>query len=331
MPNKKSKNSKKSKRSKKSPLNKAVNLTNNASPRPVVPRKQRVGKPSGRVVQPRHVMGVCTLTDPFCPAAKNAKWTDGTCGNTLTEQFRGNVSLSSSANGTALICFAPGAPFGYNNATAGPSSATFAATYTTYKTTSLLATYGGDFRIVSFGIIARTTASATNASGVVTFGTTTAATVSSIVGYGTELYDEVAVKAIQPGMEFSWISQPRGSDARAFLPQTAATPASTIDWTSLFVEVVGAGASLPLLNFEWFLNIEFLPIPQSAITALAKPNPPKSTHAETAVSHVHSSLGSFIEGGVKHVEEAVAKSATTALNSIMDDPLGSLAALFAAF
>jgi len=64
------------------------------------------------------------------------------------------------------------------------------------------------------------------------------------------------------------------------------------------------------------------------LTAIAKSNPPKSSAAEQAVSSVHSTVGSFIEGGVTSVEKMVYDHATKALNTLMSDPLESIAGLF---
>jgi len=192
MPNKnKNKSSKRAK-----PVKPKV-LANNQDPRPLKGKKTKQPKPQRSSVKPHHVHAVCSVTDPFCPAAKNSKWPDGTQGNTLTEQFRGNLTTSGTASGTNLFCFSPGAPFGYITTSAQTATtATTSNSFVTYKANSLYATYGDLFRIVSFGVITRCVASATNASGIVTFGTGRPLGGSTVYTLGTELYDEVAVKAI---------------------------------------------------------------------------------------------------------------------------------------
>jgi len=162
-------------------------------------------------------------------------------------------------------------------------------------------------------------------------GTAPAASVATAYTLGQELYSEVTIKAIQPGMEMSWISQPHGTGARDFVTQSTSTSFAS-DWTSLWIEISGATASSTPLVIEWFVNVEFQPLTSArALTAIARPNPAKSTTAETATSKIHTSLGSFIEGGVASAEAAVAKAANTALTTFMDDPLDSLASLFSMF
>jgi hypothetical protein len=300
----------------------------NANPRPIAARKQPKQK-KGKGVGTHHVRAVCSVTDPFCPASKSSKWPDGTSGNTLTEQFRGSWTSTASTDGVNALVFYGGAPFGYlKTASTTLTAATWAAGYTLYKTGSLLATFGGDYRIVSFGVIARCVASANTASGLITFGTTQAVVApGGILTYGTQLYDEVTVKSIQPGMELSWVSQPRGPTAREFRSQSTTTPSAN-DWTNLVVEITGGPATTALINFEWFMNVEFAAAQNASLSALATRNPPKSSVAESAVSKVHSSLGSFIEGGVSTVEASIAKHASSALSSMFSDPLESLAGLF---
>lgn len=308
-------------------------LANNQDPRPLRARRQR--QASGRAPKPHHVRAICSITDPFCPAAKNAKWPDGTSGNTLTEQFRGNASITVDAAGNELYCFAAAAPFGYVGSTvvAGPPIVgTTDANYNSYKANSMLATYGSGYRVVSFGIIFRCIASATTASGVITLGTAPNASGSTAYTLGQELYSEVVVKAIQPGMEICWISQPMGTGARDFVSQSTATANLTTDWTACWMEITGAAASSTPIVAEWFMNIEFQPLTTArALTAIARPNPSKSNAAEQAVSGSHTTLGSFIEGGVKSAEQAVAKAATDALTAFSNDPLESIASLFAMF
>lgn len=306
---------------------KSVSLTNNQDMRPVVARRPRKAGPMNGI-QTHHVRGVCSVTDPFCPASKNSKWPDGTSGNTLTEQFRGNLPVTVDAAGAAFTCYAAAAPFGAIGSTVVGSTATTGATYATYKANSMLATYGSAYRIVSFGCVIRCIASATQASGILTLGTAPAASVSTAYTLGQELYSEVTVKAIQPGMEMSWVSQPHGTGARDFVTQSTATSVVS-DWTSLWLEVSGATPATSPLVVEWFINVEFQPLTSArALTAIAKTNPPKSTVAESATSSVHSTLGSFIEGGVRVVEEQIAKHAKDALTAFTNNPFDSLALLF---
>lgn len=302
-------------------------LANNASPRPL--SRKQVAKPRTTVLGVRHSQGVCAIANPFCIAAKGSKWPDGTMGNTMVEQFRGNVTISSFAAGDSLYTFAAASPFGYlTPASSAGGNVTMNGAYTTYKSSSILATFGTQYRITSMGVIVRSVASATNSAGLVTFGTTgTLVGSSSVMVLGTELYDETVVKAIQPGLEFCWVAQPRGVEVHQFIAQSSAGTVNT-DWTALVIEVTGATASIPLLNVEWFVNVEFTLKTNSTMSALAPRNPPSSVAAVQAVSKIHSTLGSFIEGGITQVEHAFMEHAGKALESVFNDPLASIAGLF---
>lgn len=316
----------------RSAANKPVVLANNQAPvinRPKAKKKKSKGEKGSRV-KPHHVRGVCAITDPFCGAAKGSKFPDGTVGNTMVEQFRGNVSLTAVATyGNALFYLNPClCPYGYGIGTGNTATtAAMPAAWTTLKPSSLFETNGKQFRIVSAGAIIRCVASATSAAGLVTFGSCPAIPINTVITFGTELYADAQIMALQPGMSMSWISQPQGPGARDFA--VAGTSTSFIgDWTNLLVEVTGSTASSVVLNVEWFVNIEFQVTTNNALTAACRSNPPAVPVASAAVSRVHSTIGSFISGGVEEVEKMVFDSAKGALNDMMSDPLASIAGLF---
>jgi hypothetical protein len=247
----------------------------------------------------------------------------------MTEQLRGTYTITTTANGNSCVALASGATYGYLvPASSTATVVTLNTTYQPYRTFSLLSTAGDQYRIVSFGVIARCVASATTASGLITFGTSAEDPVNnSAVTLGTEQYDEVVTKAIQPGMELCWIAKPRGPTAREFRAQST-TSSVPSDWTNLTIEVTGCPATTAMVNIEWFLNIEFSVKTRSTLASLAPKNPPSVPLAVTATSHVHNTLSSFVEGGLASVEQAVAKHASDALNTILSDPLESIASLF---
>jgi len=325
----KKKNTKKTKKN-KSKIVKTQVLANNVSPRPV---KQRAPKKMPLASRMRHVSHACSVTNPFCPAAKNAKWPDGTTGYTLTEQFRGNIILSGTASLNQCFCFAAAAPFGLlgGATSATTTTCTMPANYITYKAASMLATYGGNYRIVSFGVIARCIASATAASGIMTMGTGAPLGGGTVVQLGTEQYSEIVIKAVQPGMELSWVSAPAGTGAHNFVPQSTSSGFTLIppSWTSLTIELFGVPASA-VINVEWFLNVEFQLAPNNPVLAsVATKNPAKSAVVENLHSQVHTSVGSFIEGGMAQAEKVITDHAAAAFDAFISDPLSSIAMLFA--
>ena len=327
MPNKR-KNKQKNKTKATLP-NKAVTLTNNASMRPM--RKPK--STTNVVTKKAHVVKTCQVTNPFCPAAKGAKWPDGTLGNTVTEQIRGFIPLGTTGQGVGMVCLSASAPFGIIGLAPSASTSTTITPesgYSTYKANSLLATYGGQYRIVSFGAIIRCMSSATTAAGMVTLGTTDKTVVGGVAyTLGSELYKEVVVKAIQPSMELSWISAATGPTAHEFVDQTGSAASYVNNWTNLVIEISAAANATGLLSVEWYMNIEFtLGAATSALTAIAPPNPTRNPVVLTSHSAVQKSIGSFLEGGITAAENKITSVATSVIDSFLADPLSSIAALF---
>jgi hypothetical protein len=311
-----------------------VSFSTNANARPI--RQPKARKLPGGKVSDKHVHHTCSITDPFCPAAKGSKYPDDTSQATLSEQFRGNVNVGTvTTTGNGAATFMASAPYGYMlGASATATTVTFQGTaYTIYKSGSMFGTYGGQYRIVSMGCIVRCVANATTAAGTVTLGTTSLPPViASVLTLGTENYSEVTMKAIQPGMEICWMSKPCGPAAHEFIniDATGSHASHPGDWTSLIIEISGGptAAATTLLSVEWFINIEFtLSAGNSAIAPLA--TKPVNVHPAVvkASAAVNNNIGSFIEGGVKAAETTIWNAATSALNSI-GNPLDALAALF---
>ncbi len=303
-----------------------------------------VRNPKSAAVRPHHIRGVCAITDPFCPAAKGSKWPDGSLGNTITEQIRYTFDVTAGTTGKQAFIWCPGLCFGLlgtaSYAALPSTTATMNATYYLIKPNAagsnsncMAATYGDTYRVVSAGAIVRTVCSATDCAGTVTLGSCRPVPVSSNYVNGQESFQDCVVKAIQPGMEVSWISQPAGTGAHDFLPIVAATNNTltpVTDWQCLAIETNGGVSGKTYLSVEIYMNIEFtLATNQNALAQLAKPNPPAVVHATSASSGASKAIGSFIDGGIKSVEDTVYKAAQSALKGVLDDPLTAIAGLFA--
>jgi hypothetical protein len=310
--NKNNKNKKKSKGNNRKPKSQSLSLTNNKDVR----RPARIrSKPSST----RNVSGkalvrrTCAIVNPFCPAAKGSRWPDGLAMNTIAEQLRGNFTIPSDSAGYATTCFCAGLPYGYLQTYSRVGQAvTFNSAFTSYGT-SLAATYAQAYRIISFGCVVRNVASATNSSGLVTLGTVGVCPgPSSTITVGLEKYLEQAVVALQPGMEYSWISKPIGANAFSFTnPVSTAAGGQMALWTSLIVEVTGGPTSQPTVNVEWFVNVEFT-LPQgSAMADLAPPGASEEPFLIRSANRVIRNVGSLLEGGVDYVERSISRAATS--------------------
>lgn len=284
-----------------------------------------MGKKSG-VTKMAHVHHACSILDPFCGAARAAKRPDGMGQQSLGFCVRGSRVISTDANGNAMSAFVPGLGR-YGIATAVPSGGPPITTYTlpaAWETTSssgFVATNAGEVRIVSFGAIIRNIAAMTECKGLLHLFSLANPVVSQVFSVLNQNMPESRTAVMTSGQEVSWISKPLGASAHTFRPfAQATTTMSDFDWSSLFVEVYGGPASAAVLMVEYVINVE-LTLNSAGLTTTAlggtitkqRPANPVATQVQGAV---HSKLDSFVDGGIKALENTVKNAASSALDAM---------------
>jgi hypothetical protein len=285
-------------------------------------------------VKAAHVKQTCAITNPFCPAAKGSKYPDGNNGGSMAFQIRGHYSfnavsgISGAPSGGNIVVFNPHATYGIlAPATFAGSTWTMSATMTQYNNVGLLTTYAQTFRIVSFGVIARCISAVTNSSGYLVMGTSAPVGVSSaILSNSSQYLDQVEVP-IFAGMEHSWIAKPMGLESRVFQGMNGSSDATLNNFNAVTIEMVSGtiGATPTVIDFEYFMNLEFQLAASSGLAQLAPKDPGKNPVSTTALSGVQEKVGSFITGGVSSVESAVSKAAAQMVTDVIDGGLSFLA------
>jgi hypothetical protein len=219
--------------------------------------------------------------------------------------------------------------YGTNKPVLSAGTWTFDTAWATLPSTLFPNDNAYEVRIVSFGCIFRSTASATNCSGLVNMFVLPNPLVSATINSLSVNYPETTTVPMTSGMERSWISKPEGSGAHHFrLFTEATTTMSNFDWSSLVIEISGGAASTTVAVVEIIMNIE-MTLKTSVIAttglpgAITKPRPanPVATQIQTAV---HSKTASFFTGGVEKVEKAITTAAADAFDALGSFGLGLL-------
>lgn len=231
---------------------------------------------------------VCGLTDPFCKAAKGARWPDGLGQDAMTGQVRGHQSLVTYGNGTQLGFYTPS--ISYNNmlASAANPFAMPAALSATPGGQAVTA-YSSTYRIVSAGIIIRNIASAFTTAGfiIVTRHPKLPAFSANIIAgsvYGTT----ASTHSLHAGMEVPLIFKEIGTNSRTFQNANTTTVQPDNGWDVIGIEIVGAPVSLVMLDIELVVNVEFTltetNIGLSQLTTNISPDEPQLARAANQVS-----------------------------------------------
>jgi hypothetical protein len=299
------------------------------NPKPV---KAPGSHPTKALAIKAHTHHACTITNPFCPAAKGSRYPDGLSSNSMPFQVKGMISVATAATGDSFVVVgAGGGRFGVVSGTLAAGTWTLGATWSTLAGSAFVATNAQEVRIVSWGVIWRSTAAMTACQGMVhSFSTT---------GLGPTLtYPQLSQNTLEDqlipltsGMELSWISKPLGAKAHAFRPLSDfTTTSSDFDWTTFALEIVGGAASTTVGFLEVVVNVEvqFNNTGIQAMGAIVPPSKSANPIATKIQAQAHSTMGSFIEGGVAKVEQAVTKKASsiasTMFSAMEDFGLGLL-------
>jgi hypothetical protein len=299
------------------------------NPKPV---KAPGSNPAKSIALKAHTHHACTITNPFCPAAKGSRYPDGLSSNSMPFQVKGMMSVATSAGGDSFgVIGAGGGRYGAVFGTLAAGTWTLAATWSTLAGSAFVATNAQEVRIVSWGVIWRSTAAMTACQGMVHCFSTT--------GLGpTQTYPQLSQNTLEDqlipltsGMELSWISKPLGAKAHAFRPLTDfTTTSSDFDWTTFAIEIVGGAPSITVGFLEVVVNVEvqFNNTGIQSMGAIVPPSKPSNPIATKIQAQAHSTMGSFIEGGVSKVEQAVTKKASsiasTMFSAMEDFGLGLL-------
>lgn len=302
----------KSKKSKVKPINQGVKIS--AQPR----NPQKVASNSSTTM--RGVCSrLCSITDPFCSQAKNAKWPDGLGGQTLTMQTRRHIIMPTFAGGGNVAYFGGSLPYAALFATSY-TAPNFTLNSTQHNVTlgSNFSTYAAQYRIVTSGIIIRNMLPALTAAGYVMVSRLTVfPAVGSAVTEGLVEGTDIQTFPITSGMELALALKPVGMMSRSFNNENTTT--TTISgWDVIKVEIVGGPASIAnAIDIEIVNNVEFtIELAQTGLHALVTTTAPHAPHLTTASSRLMDVVGHFAVQGVEKLSAIFMTKATEALASL---------------
>jgi len=280
-----------------------------------------------------HLMATCSITDPFCVHARGAQRPDGGP-PTIPYQLRTVVTIGAdSTTGCARETYIPNPLFPTNFATLAATTWTNTSTWRDPGGTAFISGNAKEIRITSYGVIVRSSMTATTAKGLVILSTDPAPLVSGTYTKGSMQATESIVTTLAAGFEHTWVSKPMGPSAHLFRPIADFTNTMVnFDWTSCVVEVNGSDltSGIPLLTVEIVMNVEFTVASgntATAISQLQKTPPVPNRTAIAAAEHGTSQRPSFIKGGIDAASAYLEKSARSSLDSLLSEGMSALALL----
>jgi hypothetical protein len=307
-----------------------------AAPYPMAPGYPRETRKSSAQLGGNLVRQACSIMDPFCPAAKGAKFPDGRGTRTLPQQLTGYIVMAggtASAPNNAATALAPGAPYGYSVATGVTGgNFNFGSSWTKYGQSTLFEEKCANYRIVSFGAVVRVVSSVGDTAGSIAFNTLGpefGAISGDVIPPMSSDYEEQQVFPLATGATYTWVSKPQGSDATEFLKQdgnntTFHDEDYVTGFTGVCIELRGS-KSTTMVEIQYFMNVEAQVKPNNSITALIPPDSAPSPVATLARALMTRGMNAAQPGTTESFERQIIGKATTTVARLTGGPFGSMA------
>jgi hypothetical protein len=253
------------------------------------------------------------LLDPFNPKASTAKYPSVGSSNTLTEGYRATMNITSDSNGVAFFAFNPVgivAPSTYLTGTYAaavwtPSEVSYPGAGLTMLDTVYDATNGESYvRINSFGIRVISSASMTNASGVVQIGTTSAVIQDGdpTPAFTGRIFTHYEVHPMSHGSEYSITAHPVDERAHELHPLEFGEVKPSYGWENIVLQFTALPASTTVGLVEVYVNMEYT-VAQHALSRLATPSAVANFHHQGALDSIRSTASRVAKGGITKVAE----------------------------
>lgn len=270
-------------------------------------------------VNPAALRKICSITDPFCNAARGAKTHDGTNLRTMAVQCTGFHYLGTNAGGVGAAAFSADPSIGILN-TATITGGTL-STWTTGQKysgwTSMPA--GAQWRLVSGGVLATSRLSMMNNSGEIgILAIPSSSLTTSIAGVNVDsLSFEVNVRT--PSSDTNGLAAIVKSDhtnSDLFRDQALTLPlnfAPSYGNDILIVYIIGGPATQSAVAIKYVYNYEVTFPMDTVFNHIATPAAKQDPTLNAAANDARGIVSTVVRGGVKAVESAVMNAAKQAL------------------
>lgn len=226
---------------------------------------------------------VCSLSNPFCAAARGARIPDDDSTPSIPVTIKDTWHLDSDAGGKLAFQIMPRLNDMRKKALTftGASVATWDS-WLDIQDYTVLETNFSQYRIVSFGVRVYSSLAPTNQSGVVRMVTVNEPLPGS-ASFDGGLWQEITTAPVSECDQY-WISKPKGVDWKKYRDISS----TDNDYTSLGAYVFGLPASTSnAITVELTINLEFAVKLDTIGSTIAKPGAPSKPHVLAAASSVH--------------------------------------------
>lgn len=273
------------------------------------------------------VHAACALTDPFCDAARLARWSDSSSVPSLPVQIRTYRPIVTDATGRAGIFFVPGYPYGLGDGTATAGGVlTAPANWVSVDISNTWGNVISDYRISSVGIRVHYTGAPLYASGMVTIATVPALTPGAAYTMTNptifQRYNMFPTHTII-NKPVSVALQPDSHTVRSYYNNVNNDTVVGSVYEGVIVYLEGAPASTNAGRVEIVMNLEARVKAGSALSSIASVPPPFNPTVEDVARRTNSMMPAFFQGSAAAVEKAAQGVAARAITTLGNVAIGA--------
>lgn len=268
---------------------------------------------------------VCSISDPFCEAAVGSKWHDDAANKTMPYAARSLGVVQSNPAGEGAVLVVPGFKYQLAIGAAAGGVGTFTGTTSAIPFTFTPSGY----RLVSWGLTLKRVTAPLTSSGIVRIRGLSNINGSALGTINSNLFNDFHFDIPLQDCDDVAIIGRRLNETHHFFRSPAETNASNAitdwvapGWAPLLVYVAGVPASSDILQVEYFFNYELIWDDGDSMSLMTTPSPPSNPMLATASSKVTQSIGNVFTKGVKQVENAVIKAASSYIGSLIGGAIG---------
>jgi hypothetical protein len=282
-------------------------------------------------------MQVCSVTNPFCPEAKGARWPDDSYQRSVGYPIQNSVAVTTNAAGLASVLYGPSLDCQYNPCTVAGVTAT-AGAFTTLPGATAAATGVSRWRLTSYGLKVSCIGTPMTVSGRVRIrlfspepNTLSLATFDIGTSNADAAYDIPLARVINEDLFIN--AGNLGTLGRLYqnLYDPAIATQLNPGWQYIAVSVEGAPASTAVLSIEHYYNYELCYLDSSSTSTFCTAPPANSLVVRESAANTLADVGNFVEGTASKVDtifkSKAFKYAAGFAGYLMGGPAGGATAL----
>lgn len=290
-------------------------------------RRVKRSKPqqNGNRIPPALQHHLCTITDPFCPAAKGARWPDSNSQPTIAITLQGIVPIQTDAAGNFAASFGVDPIRGYRTWQVDPANGDLTSPTNTAYNGALQFDGISEFRLVSGGVQVFSTASLQTSAGMLRAIEVSSTESNLNTGLNAFSYDYTRTHD-KPVREFGSVFQylrPGGPESRNFNEFTIGAT-STYDWTTSLICLTGGEPTTQVGMIYYVFHYEYKFAQSNIMNKLASPAPGDNAFITTLSNYVGKEAGGIIEGYQHQVQETMSKHALDYIKKLLKQSVNAL-------